>query len=386
MATRTTMSMQPSSGCQVNRRFRPFTTPSASVNTAHYRRRRLKAVAALQTSNATARYNALWHEFTKRVEGEWEGVTATFNSAGAPQPLPERFVPSAYKEWGVELFDWQSQCSSVIVASGNDGSQLDLRNLLKRLMPRVGCEADAVAFVEEAADVWSADGGGPVKPVAASGSYVAAPAELPAATAAAASTATTDRGSSNSSSTQPKLEFCLASPSSSPSGEQPGSRLRLVLTLAQQGEGGQWQVALAELSRETYDGPFNGGAELSGCAGGSAPFAQQVPTTQQQLAGEWRVRGEVLRYARKEASGLLDLEESEASETKTDPDRKRMSRLDGPGALLLPLGVWVGCDASDADTLMLEVGVLRGETERDLAVCRYKQGRLETVMFATEVK
>jgi hypothetical protein len=38
-------------------------------------------------------------------------VTASFAPDGAPQPLPERFVPEAYREWGVELFDWQSQCS-----------------------------------------------------------------------------------------------------------------------------------------------------------------------------------------------------------------------------------------------------------------------------------
>lgn len=43
--------------------------------------------------------------------GEWEGVTATFSPSGAPQQLPEHYVPEAFREWGVELFDWQSQCS-----------------------------------------------------------------------------------------------------------------------------------------------------------------------------------------------------------------------------------------------------------------------------------
>jgi len=46
-----------------------------------------------------------------KTTGEWEGVTASFNADGSPQQLPERFVPDAYREWGVELFDWQSQCS-----------------------------------------------------------------------------------------------------------------------------------------------------------------------------------------------------------------------------------------------------------------------------------
>lgn len=44
--------------------------------------------------------------------GEWEGVTAAFGPDGAPQPLPQHYVPDAYREWGVELFDWQSQCSA----------------------------------------------------------------------------------------------------------------------------------------------------------------------------------------------------------------------------------------------------------------------------------
>ena len=42
--------------------------------------------------------------------GEWEGVTATFSADGSPQQLPERYVPGAFRDWGVELYDWQSQC------------------------------------------------------------------------------------------------------------------------------------------------------------------------------------------------------------------------------------------------------------------------------------
>lgn len=45
--------------------------------------------------------------------GEWEGVTATFSPAGQPQPLPEHYVPEAFREWDVQLWDWQQQCSSL---------------------------------------------------------------------------------------------------------------------------------------------------------------------------------------------------------------------------------------------------------------------------------
>lgn len=41
----------------------------------------------------------------------------------------------------MELFDWQSQCSSVVEqAEAVGGSSRKLRNILKRLMPTVGCE------------------------------------------------------------------------------------------------------------------------------------------------------------------------------------------------------------------------------------------------------
>jgi hypothetical protein len=50
---------------------------------------------------------------------------------------------------GVELFDWNCMTSAT-VAGGT------LRQTLRKMMPTVGCEADAVAFTEEAADLWEA--------------------------------------------------------------------------------------------------------------------------------------------------------------------------------------------------------------------------------------
>ena len=114
--------------------------------------------------------------------GEWEGVVVTFDADGKAQPLPDRYVPEAYRDWGVELFDWQSQCSSTCSrpaagggaaapATSPSAAAADpqhqphhqqatrpagrrLYHLCKRLMPTVGCEADAVAFIEEVEDVW----------------------------------------------------------------------------------------------------------------------------------------------------------------------------------------------------------------------------------------
>lgn len=96
----------------------------------------------------------------------------TFDAAGAPQPLPDRYVPGAFREWGVELSDWQTQCSSLCGrptphAAGGAGpgpagpgsAPRTLHHSIKRLMPTVGCEADAVAFIEDVQDVWRLDGG-----------------------------------------------------------------------------------------------------------------------------------------------------------------------------------------------------------------------------------
>ena len=56
--------------------------------------------------------------------------------SGQALELPEHYVPSAYREWDVHLYDWQTQCS-VQALQGGEG----LRVSLKRLMPSVGVRA-----------------------------------------------------------------------------------------------------------------------------------------------------------------------------------------------------------------------------------------------------
>lgn len=41
--------------------------------------------------------------------GEWECVMVTFSPDGKPTPLPERYVPDEYRNWDIEICDWQSQ-------------------------------------------------------------------------------------------------------------------------------------------------------------------------------------------------------------------------------------------------------------------------------------
>lgn len=101
-------------------------------------------------------------------------MTATFTATGDPLQLPQHIVPSAYREWGVELHDYQSICSckasggslvdpvkvarpaaaAAVGAAASTAQQRSMSYKLKRMMPTVGCEADAVAFIEEASSLW----------------------------------------------------------------------------------------------------------------------------------------------------------------------------------------------------------------------------------------
>ena len=47
-----------------------------------------------------------------------------------------QYVPQEFRDWEVRLVDWQTQCSMLATDEGVTYS-------LKRLMPTVGCEADA---------------------------------------------------------------------------------------------------------------------------------------------------------------------------------------------------------------------------------------------------
>ena len=77
-----------------------------------------------------------WEDFVAAHAGEYAGAAATFDGkTGRAMPLPERYVPDAFKEYGVDVMEWQ------IVTRGamtNDGDGLRLET--SRLYPEAGCE------------------------------------------------------------------------------------------------------------------------------------------------------------------------------------------------------------------------------------------------------
>ena len=72
-------------------------------------------------------------DFAAAASGEWEGHRVYFDARGTPAPIPEKFMPPAFKEWGQVLVDWQSQCAMCVTP----GEGIYAREL--RFIPTAGC-------------------------------------------------------------------------------------------------------------------------------------------------------------------------------------------------------------------------------------------------------
>ena len=175
----------------------------------------------------------------------------TLACSGAAVELPEHLVPSAYREWDVKVFDWQTLCSVRMMQDKG------MQYMLKRMMPTVGvrgctrsamqlylalrhfaalpphmlvcnwlqCEADAVAFTEEAQAGLS--GPSSALPVLADGSYVLAPMAL------------------LKESRQLRLETCLAGAAGALLAAR--TRTRVVHFLRQTSESEHWHLSKVEV-------------------------------------------------------------------------------------------------------------------------------------------
>lgn len=62
----------------------------------------------------------------------------SFDPNGEKIPLPHLYIPDAYKEWGMELYDWQTHCT-MQVDKGH------LKQTTKTLYAGTGCECDTIA-------------------------------------------------------------------------------------------------------------------------------------------------------------------------------------------------------------------------------------------------
>lgn len=207
-------------------------------------------------SNTT---DTVWNSFCEHAAGEWEGATATFSADGKPNELPSQYVPQEFNDWNVTLYDWQSQCSMQPQAAG-------IKCLLKRIMPTVGCEADAQSFNEEKRQLFEsseplAEG---QQAILSNGSY------------------TTASSLDISRETSIRFEHCLVT------AEQ--RRVRVVQYVTAPSASDPWTLSSVEVHNEKYDAPYNGGASLSGCGGGMSNFAEGARLDSQQLQHAWQTK------------------------------------------------------------------------------------------------
>mmetsp|Transcript_29004 Transcript_29004/g.72804 ORF Transcript_29004/g.72804 Transcript_29004/m.72804 type:complete len:376 (-) Transcript_29004:601-1728(-) len=288
-----------------------------------------------------------WDEFAAAAGGEWEGVTSTFGPDGAVRQLPEYYVPDAYKEWGVEVVDWTHMTSTLATAEG-------LSNSVKKFMPTVGCEADAVAFVEESHQALKApDGrGGEAKTISPEGSYSLGPRVLGA-----------DGGNGFE---KHRVEACLAGPDK--------ERVRVVYTVQRRDGGSPWKVFALDVFKEMYVGEYEGGTDLRAC-GGPDGYGQKPRTEAEALCGTWH---------RESARGYAcnDSQEFVACEVEAPPERQ----VEEDGLVALPLGVWSRFSSEGPEDFAVESGWMFAEGRQRVVSRSYRSNALTSITIAEERK
>ena len=208
----------------------------------------------------------------------------------------------------MELFDWQSQCSMLSNESG-------MRYALRRLMPTVGCEADAIAFTEDQQAMFAP--GAAV--IAVDGGYTSAACD--------------DLSSKEVFKSQ--VEHCFPL-------ETAGQRVRIVHNFKRMGAESEWKVLSIEVHREKKDGPYTGRRELAGCSGGGIEyFAKTDALDVERLSGSWVV-----------VTSSSSSSSSSDSDDGGDIDIKGMQ-----GLVTLPLNTWSAVSIA-GDDVDVATGVL----------------------------
>ncbi|KAJ9550244.1 hypothetical protein OSB04_014289 [Centaurea solstitialis] len=255
---------------QFQSQFPSFRFPSFRFN----RRASIMSSATANTApihqhNAAISTADCWSEFARNISGEWDGFGADFTIHGKPIELPENVVPNAYRDWEVQVFDWQTQCPTLAQPDNSSA----VYKLIK-LLPTVGCEADA-------ATRWTIDErviGGPDNMVSAfayqsNGCY----------------TAVWSTQKPGSSTIVLELEHCLIDP------RDKESRVRIVQVM---GVDDNKRLALKNIKVfvEQWYGPFRNGDQLGGCAIRDSAFAKTQTLAGSQASGVWQCSNSVAKF------------------------------------------------------------------------------------------
>lgn len=209
-----------------------------------------------------------WTEFADRVSGEWDGFGADFTTEGKPIELPESVVPEAYREWEVEVFDWQTQCPTLA-----DPKSLRLSYRSVKLLPTVGCEADAATVHSSDERIIENSNNTSILAFAFqnTGCYVALWSVF-----------------ENEVYKVLELEHCLIDP------RDKESRVRVIQTLRI--EGSMVKLQKVKVFCELWYGPFRNGDQLGGCAIRDSGFATTPVLNASDVTGVWQSQDAVVSY------------------------------------------------------------------------------------------
>ena len=378
---------------------RPRPLASASAASSDAATAATTAAATATTAPASPSSSS---SFASAVSGEWDGMLVTFDAASSwggaeARELPREFVPDAFREWDLSVRDWQTQCSmnavaaapaaAAAAAAGGDGEVVSLEYRVRRLLPSVGCEADATAFVDEA--VVAGGGGGGNASSSSRGSPSSSPSSAPPlvlATAPDGGYALVPSRISVGDSPTTRVEACLPLAERAPGGGR--RRLRLVLFAEAPAAAAAADADAApsapsppllpaslktvEVHSETFDSPYCvSGATLSGCGGSVPQFSSKARTAAEELDGfggggaslTWApvVEGDDGAAAATTTSRAFVFSAASASlAPSASPPPARKARGGPPGRLLLPLGSWATLRPSAAPEggVVFEAGVL----------------------------
>ncbi|XP_047974188.1 uncharacterized protein LOC125216473 [Salvia hispanica] len=307
-------------------------TPAAPILT------RISAATTTADVNDSASISTTtsWVEFAEKVSGEWDGFGADFTAEGQAVELPESVVPEAYREWEVKVFDWQTQCPTLATA---DTPSLTYRSI--KLLPTVGCEADAATVYSSEERHISAHHGSTFA-YASTGSYVAADPSVKSI----------------------ELEHCLIDPNNKE------SRVRVIQVLDS-----ELKLVRIKVFVEQWYGPFRNGDQLGGCAIRDAAFAATERLEASRVCGVWQGSSAVARF-----------DASHNMIQQLDDERASKSIRDEGGLVLLPKQLWSSVKKREDDEITCcEVGWLLDEGRAITSKCIFSgKAQLKEIAIANE--
>lgn len=346
--------------------------PSPPHFTSRLRPRRIAACVST-TPNYQHRLaggkGAAWNDFADHISGEWDGYGAEFSASGVPCELPASVVPETFKEWDVQIYDWQTQCPTIADKS--------LCYKLIRLLPTVGCEADAATqySVDErqAADT---DSGVEFIAFHVSGSYVALwPGKR---------VLRENYGLGNPSKRflhernkhgTFEVEHCLVQEGN------PRFRVRLFQHVVMQElhENGRSIPVLKSITiqREKWESEFRNGELLGGCATSGSAFAITPCLQALDLAGSWHYDN----FAAESGKYLVGT--NELVHIGSSFERREVPK----NVLSLPKGLWSEMKLLEDGHFLMRAGWLVSDDIALTSICEFwGDGKAKKTMLRFETR